>query len=193
MSRQSTPGKSRAAAHHQHPQRHQRERRQPEAHASTHRWVFWLLPVLIALVTVVPFLPTLDNQFVNWDDDDNLVENPQYRGLGWTHLRWMWTTSHIGHYAPLTWMTFGLDYLFWGLKPVGYRLSNLLLHAANAAVFYLLALRILGSALPGPRERGNVGLAASVAFAALLFAIRSEERRVGKEWRSLGSASLREE
>ncbi len=171
MSRQSTPGKSRAAAHHQHPQRHQRERRQPEAHASTRRWVFRLLPVLIALVTVVPFLPTLDNQFVNWDDDDNLVENPQYRGLGWTHLRWMWTTSHIGHYAPLTWMTFGLDYLFWGLKPVGYHLTNLLLHAANAAVFYLVASRILGSALPGPRERGNVGLAAAAAFAALLFAI----------------------
>jgi len=66
MSRQSTPGKSRAAAHHQHPQRHQRERRQPEAHALTHQWGFWLLPVLIALVTFVPFLPTLDNQFVNW-------------------------------------------------------------------------------------------------------------------------------
>src|SRR5438552_7585829 len=171
MSRQSTPGKSRAAAHHQHPQRHQRERRQPEAHASTHRWVFWLLPVLIALVTVVPFLPTLDNQFVNWDDDDNLVENPQYRGLGWTHLRWMWTTSHIGHYAPLTWMTFGLDYLLWGMNPVGYHLTNLLLHAANAAVFYLVARRILGLALPGPAQRGNVGLAASAAFAALLFAI----------------------
>ena len=152
MSRQSTPGKSRAAAHHQHPQRHQRECRQPEAHASTHRWVFRLLPVLIALVTVVPFLPTLDNQFVNWDDDDNLVENPQYRGLGWTHLRWMWTTSHIGHYAPLTWMTFGLDYVLWGMNPVGYHLTNLLLHAANAAVFYLVARRILGLALPGPAQ-----------------------------------------
>src|SRR5881296_4156306 len=171
MSRQSTPGKSRAAAHHQHPQRHQQERREPQAHASTRRWVFWLLPVLIALVTVVPFLPTLDNQFVNWDDDDNLVENPQYRGLGWTPLRWMWTTSHIGHYAPLTWMTFGLDYVLWGMNPVGYHLTNLLLHAANAAVFYLVARRILGLALPGPAQRGTVGLAASAAFAALLFAI----------------------
>ena len=171
MSRQSTPGKSRAAAHHQHPQRHQRERRQPEGHASTHRWVFRLLPVLIALVTVVPFLPTLDNQFVNWDDERNFLDNYQYRGLGWTHLRWMWTTSHIGHYAPLTWMTLGLDYLVWGLKPVGYHLGNLLLHAANAAVFYLVARRILGLALPGPAQRGNVGLAASAAFAALLFAI----------------------
>src|SRR6266571_1360934 len=171
MSRQSTPGKSRAAAHHQHPQRHQRERRQPEGHASTHRWVFRLLPVLIALVTVVPFLPTLDNQFVNWDDERNFLDNYQYRGLGWTHLRWMWTTSHIGHYAPLTWMTLGLDYLVWGLKPVGYHLGNLLLHAANAAVFYLVARRILGLALPGPGERGNVGLAAAAAFAALLFAL----------------------
>src|SRR2546427_1325453 len=171
MSRKSKSRKLGAPVTVQHPQRHQQERRQPEAHALTHRWVFWLLPTLIALVTFVPFLPTLDNQFVRWDDDDNLVENPHYRGLGWTHLRWMWTTSHIGHYAPLTWMTFGLDYLFWGLKPVGYHLTNLLLHAANAAIFYLLALRILGSALPGPRERGNVGLAASAAFAALLFAI----------------------
>src|SRR5256885_14780277 len=171
MSRKSKSRKPGAPVTLQHPQRHQRECRQPEAHASTHRWVFRLLPVLIALVTVVPFLPALDNQFVNWDDDDNLVENPQYRGLGWTHLRWMWTTSHIGHYAPLTWMTFGLDYIFWGLKPVGYHLTNLLLHATNAAVFYLVARRILGLALPGPAQRGNVGLAASAAFAALLFAI----------------------
>src|SRR3989449_5724761 len=171
MSRKSKSRKLGAPVTLQHRQPPQQERRQPEAHALTQRWVFRLLPVLIALVTVVPFLPTLDNQFVNWDDDDNLVENPHYRGLGWTHLRWMWTTFHIGHYAPLTWMTFGLDYLFWGLKPVGYHLSNLLLHAANAAVFYLVARRILGSALSGPRERGNVGLAAAAAFAALLFAL----------------------
>jgi len=148
-----------------------RRRLKEPAHALTHRWVFWLLPVLIALVTFVPFLPTLDNQFVNWDDDDNLLNNPHYRGLGWTHLRWMWTTFHVGHYVPLTWMTFGLDYLLWGLKPVGYHLSNLLLHAANAAVFSLVARRILGLALPGSGERGHVGLAAAAAFAALLFAI----------------------
>src|SRR5881628_2672310 len=170
MSRQSTPGKSRAAAHHQHPQRHQRERRQPEAHALTQRWVFRLLPVLIALVTVVPFLPTLDNQFVNWDDDDNLVENPHYRGLGWTHLRWMWTTSHLGHYIPLTWMTFGLDYLLWGMNPVGYHLTSLLLHAANAVVFFFVVHRILTQALPSRSERGHA-LAVAAGFAALGFAI----------------------
>src|SRR5713226_9417904 len=154
MSRKSKSRRLGAPVAPQHRQPPQQERGEPEAHALTHRWVFWLLPVLIALVTFVPFLPTLDNQFVNWDDDDNLVDNPHYRGLGWTHLRWMWTT-HMGHYIPLTWMTRGLDYLLWGMNPLGYHLTNLLLHAANAVVFFFVALRILTRALPNPSERGE--------------------------------------
>src|SRR2546430_9696260 len=66
-----------------------------------------VIPLVIAFSTFAAFLPTLQNQFVSWDDDKNFLENPHYRGLGWTQLRWMWTT-HLGHYIPLTWMTLGL-------------------------------------------------------------------------------------
>jgi len=87
----------------------------------------WLPPVLLACVTLVSFLPTLKNGFVgDWDDDVILVNNPSYRGLGWPHLRWMFTTFLAGHYMPLTWLTFGLDYLARGMNPVGYHLTNLL-------------------------------------------------------------------
>src|SRR3989454_8338269 len=82
----------------------------------------------------------------------------------------MWTT-HMGHYIPLTWMTLGLDYLLWGLNPVGYHLTNLLLHAANAVILYFVALRILSLARPGLVDRGRANLALSAAFAALLFAL----------------------
>jgi tetratricopeptide (TPR) repeat protein len=129
------------------------------------------MPVLIALVTGVAFLPTLDNEFVNWDDEINLVDNPHYRGLGWTQLRWMWSTVHMGHWIPLTWMTFGLDYLLWGMHPVGYHLTNLLLHIANAAAFYFLARRLLGLALSGLLNRDRVGLPLSAGFASLFFAL----------------------
>ncbi len=132
-------------------------------------WGSWLVPALIALVTFAAFLPALHNQFVNWDDDKNFLENPHYRGLGWTQLSWMWTT-HLGHYIPLTWMTFGLDYLLWGMNPLGYHLTNLLLHAANAVVFFFITRRLLTRALPSPSERGHT-LAVSAAFAALVFAI----------------------
>ena len=38
-------------------------------------------------VTSLAFLPVLDAGFLNWDDGVNLLENPRYRGLGWTQLR----------------------------------------------------------------------------------------------------------
>src|SRR5437867_2718999 len=141
----------------------------PIARALPERWLPWLVPVLIALITFAAFLPALQNQFVNWDDKDNFLDNPHYRGLGWTHLRWMWTT-HLGHYIPLTWMTLGLDYLLWGMNPVGYHLTSLLLHAANAVVFFFLVRRLLARALPSPSERGHA-LAVSAGVAALVFAI----------------------
>ena len=35
-----------------------------------------------------------------------------------------------------------LDYSVWGMRPTGYHLTNVLLHAANAVLVYLLALRL---------------------------------------------------
>src|SRR5437899_270958 len=133
-------------------------------HSSAQRWVRWLAPLLVAVFTLAAFLPALQNQFVNWDDDRNFLDNPHYRGLGWSQLRWMWTTFHGGHYIPLSWMTFGMDYRLWGMNPLGYHLTNLLLHATNAVVFYFLVLRILAVALHSPSERGRA-LAAAAGFA----------------------------
>jgi len=71
--------------------------------------------LVVALVTLTAFAPALSNGFVNWDDQANVVENFQFRGLGWRQLSWMFTTFHMGHYTPVTWMTLGLDYLIWGM------------------------------------------------------------------------------
>src|SRR5881409_2857432 len=128
-----------------------------------------VIPLVIAFSTFAAFLPALQNQFMTWDDAANFLDNPHYRGLTWTHLRWMWTT-HLGHYIPLTWITLGLDYLLWGMNPVGYHLTSLLLHAANAVVFFFVVRRILTLALLGASERG-LALAVSAGFAALVFAI----------------------
>src|SRR6058998_2977196 len=163
MSRRS---KFRAAANRHHPGPSPREL---VVRTPAERWVRWLVPLVIALITCAAFLPTLQNQFVNLDDNDNFLDNPHYRGLAWTHLRWMWTT-HLGHYIPLTWMTLGLDYLLWGMNPVGYHLTSLLLHAANAVVFFFVVRRLLTRALPGLSERGHA-LAVSAGVAALVFAI----------------------
>ena len=128
-----------------------------------------IVPVLVAAITFLAFLPVLRAGFVTWDDDRNFLENLAYRGLGWAQLRWMWTTFHMGHYVPLTWMTLGLDYELWGMNPAGYHLQNLLLHTANAVLVYFVARRILSLATAS--EWSSNALAACSAVAALLFAV----------------------
>ena len=128
----------------------------------------YLIPGLVALFTCVVFSPALRNDFVNWDDWKNLVENPNFRGLGWSHLRWMFTTFHLGHYQPLSWLSFGIDYLLWGMEPFGYHLTNILLHAANAVLFYFLSLRLLAIAAP---ISGVIVLQLAAGFSALFFAV----------------------
>jgi tetratricopeptide (TPR) repeat protein len=130
----------------------------------------WLVPSFIVLATCVAFLPVLSNQFVAWDDEPTLVANPYFRGLGWTQLKWMFTTFHMGPYQPLSWVTYGVDYLIWGMNPVGYHLTNLVLHAANAVFVYVLTRRLLERAL-SLRDESGWRFQASAAAAALLFAI----------------------
>ena len=136
------------------------------------RWISHLaVPVLLALVSFVVFLPALEAGFVNWDDDQNFLDNPNYRGLGAARLRWMFTTFLMGHYIPLSWVTLGLDYVVWGMKPAGYHLTNLLLHVANAVLFYFMALRLLRASTPGDHADGSLALTLGSGFATLLFAV----------------------
>ena len=126
---------------------------------------------LTAIGTLVVFLPALKNHFVNWDDYVMLVNNPAFRGFGWTELRWMFTTFHMGHYQPLSWMSFALDYLVWGMDPTGYHLTNLLLHTANAVEFFFLAHIILRLAWRSQTGEHPLSLMVGAVLAALLFSV----------------------
>lgn len=126
-----------------------------------------LLLLVVFVIALLPFLPALQAGFVNWDDQANFVNNPHFRGLGATQLRWMWTATLLGHYIPLTWMSLGLNYLLGGLSPFGYHLGNLLLHAATAALFYLVARRLLAAAA----SPGGPALEWPAVLAALVFAV----------------------
>ena len=116
------------------------------------------LAVLVAVLTFVAFFPALGADFVSWDDERNFLTNPHYRGLGLEQLRWMWTTTLLGHYVPVSWMTLGLDFTLWGMTPRGYHLTNLLFHAANAVLVFVLARQVIRNDF-------------AAAFTAMVFAV----------------------
>ncbi|MBI4423137.1 MAG: tetratricopeptide repeat protein [Elusimicrobia bacterium] len=127
-----------------------------------------VLPLAIAAAAFVAFLPSFWGQFLDFDDKANLVDNTAFRGLGLGQLRWMFTAYHMGLYIPATWLTFGADYLLWGLDPRGFHLTNLLLHAANAALVYVVALRLYRRAAAGAE---GTPWSWGAGLAALLFAL----------------------
>jgi protein O-mannosyl-transferase len=133
--------------------------------------VYWLIPASIALATFVAFLPILQNGFVNWDDDAFLLDNPHYRGLGWEQLRWMFTTCYLGSCMPLNYVTYGLDYVIWGMNPVGYHLSSSIIHAANAVLFYFVSLRLLRLTVTSPAVSWQLPIRLAAGVSALLFSL----------------------
>ncbi len=101
-------------------------------------WAF-----LVAGVTLVCFSPVLRGEFLSWDDQALFIDNSYYRGLGRSHWQWMCTTFLLGHWQPLSWLSYAFDYKAWGINPCGWHTSNLLLHTVNAVLVYLLCLAFL--------------------------------------------------
>ena len=138
----------------------------PTARAPAPRTAQWLVVIAVACLTWLVFLPALRGGFLSWDDRANLVTNRAWRGLGTAQLHWIFTSFHMGHWIPVTWLSFSLDYLVWGMRPEGYHLTNVVLHAANAALLCLVAARLLESGgLRGPARLG--GAAAAALFFSL--------------------------
>jgi protein O-mannosyl-transferase len=131
----------------------------------------WLVAIPLALIAIAAFIPALDNGFVDWDDTENLVDNPYYRGLGMVQLEWAWSTFWVGVYQPLAWSLFGAQYVFWKLDPRGYHLTSLFFHAANAVVLYILTVTLLVRCRPDSFQKSPWACALGAGLATALFAV----------------------
>ena len=144
----------------------------PCAAAKSGRASAWryVAPIALLMLIVVAYMPALDAGLVDWDDDDLLLHNTRYQTLSVDNLRWMFTTSFAGHFQPLTWLSYTFDWSLWQRETFGFHLTNVLLHAMTAIVFYFLTRRLLAPAARADRlTSGPVVL--SAAFAAAVFAL----------------------
>jgi tetratricopeptide (TPR) repeat protein len=98
---------------------------------------------VLAGITVVVFLRALDCGFINFDDTSYVTDNKHVTtGLTLAGAGWAFTAYTPIYWQPLTWLSLQLDSSLWWPKPWGFLLTNLLLHAANAALLFV-ALRSL--------------------------------------------------
>jgi len=105
-----------------------------------------LLAVALVALTIVAFGPVIDCGFVNFDDPKYVIENAiVQRGLTGAGVQWAFTTGTLANYHPLTWLSLMLDRTLWGTGALGFHLTNLALHAANAVLLFLVLRRMTGA------------------------------------------------
>lgn len=96
------------------------------------------------------FSPAIDYDFVNFDDDLYVYENPAVmQGLGGSGLEYALTSHDVGTWAPLTWLSYELDTTLLGARPSSYHLTNILLHAAAGALLFAALSLMLKSLWTG--------------------------------------------
>jgi tetratricopeptide (TPR) repeat protein len=103
---------------------------------------------LIVLLTVAAYLPAFRCGFVM--DDELLITENRIIKAGDGLCRF-WFTTESPDYYPLTWSLWWLEWRLWGSNAAGYHVVNVLLHAANAVLVWMILrrLKIPGAWLAG--------------------------------------------
>jgi len=117
-----------------------------------------VIGLLLALATLLAYLPATHDLFINYDDDDYITQNQiVQKGLTWAGVKWAFTTCHASNWHPLTWLSHMTDCELFHLNSGGHHFVNVLFHAANAALLFMLLLGLTDALWPS-------------AFIAALFA-----------------------
>ena len=99
-----------------------------------------ILAALLVGMSVAAYWPAMNAGFI-WDDDDYVTENPLLHEPDGFERIWL-SMDAPSQYFPLVYTAFRVEYGIWGLDPFGYHLINVLFHAANALLLWLLLRRL---------------------------------------------------
>src|SRR5208283_5100336 len=95
--------------------------------------------LLLAVTTIAIYNSATRAPFLNFDDQVYVTVNPQVRaGLTWNTVVWAFHTPESLDWHPLTWLSYALDSQIFGLNAHGYHTTNVLLHAANTVLLFLI-------------------------------------------------------
>jgi tetratricopeptide (TPR) repeat protein len=103
-------------------------------------------PVIVALflfaATLLLYVPSFNNDFVNFDDGPYVTLNPHVMGgVSWKSIKWAFTATAEANWHPLTWISHMEDAQLFRQNPVGHHLHSVCLHALNVVLLFLVLLR----------------------------------------------------
>jgi len=101
------------------------------------------LPLIFALLaTAIVFIPSLMNDFVTWDDDVNILKNPNLQVFDWHSIKGIFTETVIGNYNPLSILSLAIEKAIFGLNATVIHVNNLLLHLLCVFFVYKIGIQL---------------------------------------------------
>jgi len=117
-------------------------------HSDDWRTAFGVCLLLILGVFFI-FGRTWGYGFVNFDDDSYFSANYHVKtGPTWKGTLWALQTGYASNWHPLTWLSLMLDAQLFGPGPAGPHLTNVILHAVNSVLLFLVLRRLTGALWP---------------------------------------------
>lgn len=103
----------------------------------------FLACIAIVLGVFVVYAHVVEFGFIVLDDPTHVTENSLIlQGLKWESIQRAFTEPQASLWIPLTWISFMADISIFGLNPMAMHIENVLLHAANAVLLFLLLKRM---------------------------------------------------
>jgi len=94
----------------------------------------------LVIACLAVYIPAIRGGFV-WDDDDYVTQNPLLVAPDGLYKIWF-SKEQTSQYFPLVYTTFRLEHKLWGFNPLGYHITNIILHIINSLLLWRL-LRLL--------------------------------------------------
>ncbi|MBN2020627.1 MAG: tetratricopeptide repeat protein [Sedimentisphaerales bacterium] len=108
-----------------------------------------LICIMLALVIFAAYEGVRKNDFVYYDDDTYVTENPSVqKGLNLESIRWAFTSLYQANWHPLTWLSHIIDCAVFGMKPAGHHLVSVGFHIANTLLLLLILRKMTGAFWP---------------------------------------------
>jgi Tfp pilus assembly protein PilF len=99
----------------------------------------------LVLASLVLYNSAGRHPFTNYDDAEYVTDNPHVcQGLDWSAIKWAFTTTEQANWHPLTWLSHELDWQLFRQNPAGHHYVNVLLHAINVWLLFMVLLQATG-------------------------------------------------
>lgn len=106
------------------------------------RYCWWILCVIL-IITFLIYRNSLYGDFLNYDDYQNIVNNPRIRKLTIGNFVHFFSSSNLFMYTPITFISYAIDFQIGGLQPFYFRLTNLIFHLINILLVFILTDQLL--------------------------------------------------